>query len=309
MSTPENLPHEIIENIIFLLDHPYDHLSFMRNCSTVFRAYTAKTYRLLCINQGFSRSEKDKKVISWDRLFHSVLGHSDTCKEAYCNQFGGAGVNVISSIEKMIKHPKEYFPRYDEDRKLHIHIRELVEQDLKHILVTPFLSIPLSSPFLDKVYHGTESTNYLITFWGEEIRRNKWSLGSHPKLGWAFACLPPIQKLVVQLILSDPDSGITSNPSTPNSYKASLEVENGTGVTVFDIIMGIHSCLKHNLPRRWRDGYPKHLGNTLTWYDHLKLADRTQRSRILLPIEKVCLTKSIENEELVLEIRSKKINY
>ncbi|WVW85377.1 hypothetical protein I302_107415 [Kwoniella bestiolae CBS 10118] len=294
--TPEDLPHDIIEKIIFNLHHPYDHLSFLKTCSTVCRAYTPRIYRLLCIDQGFGRSEKDEKSISWGGLFHLVLGHADTCKEVYCKQFGKPGHGKIT-IDRLLKHPKEGFPPLTTKRKLHVHLKNLVNTDLKSLLDTPFLSTPINFTLLNTIYKGLEDTSYLVTFWGAEIRKTKGSLGSHPLLGWAFASHPPVIALNLQLYMTNYGSS------------ASVEMKNETGLTVFDVILGIHRCLKNNLPRKIREGYPKNLQTRLTWYDHLRLADEPQKSRLIIPIEEVDLIKSTDGKEFTLKISLRRIDY
>ncbi|WWC93351.1 hypothetical protein V866_000185 [Kwoniella sp. B9012] len=294
--TLQDLPYEVIEKIIFNLSNPYEHLSFLKTCSTVFRSYTPRIYRILCINQGFSRSEKDNKLISWCGLFHLVLGHADTCEEAYCKQFGKSGNGVIS-VDRMIAHPKDRFPGLTAARKLHIHLRNLIKSDLKTIIDTPFLSMPINSQILDTIYRGMEDTTYLVTFWSTEIRKLKGSLGHHPALGWAFACQPPTTTITLKMYM------------TNDGAAATIQVENEMGITVFDVIHGIHKCLNNNLPRTIRERYPKHLQTRLTWFDHLKLSDKPQKSRVIFPIEKVDLIRSNDGGELILKISLRRIDY
>ncbi|OCF57681.1 hypothetical protein L486_05144 [Kwoniella mangroviensis CBS 10435] len=287
--TLQDLPYEVIERIIFNLSNPYDHLTFLKTCSTVYRSYSPRIYRMLCINQGFSRSEKDNKLISWCGLFHLVLGHADTCKEVYCNG--------VISVDRMIGHPKDGFPGLRAPRKLHIHLKDLTKSDLKSILDTPSLSMPINSQILDTIYRGLEDTTYLITFWSTEIRKLNGSLGSHPALGWAFACQPPTTTITLKMYM------------TNDRTAATIQVENEMGITVFDVIRGIHRCLNNNLPRTIRERYPKHLQKRLTWFDHIKLAERPQKSRVIFPIEKVDLIRSTDGGELILKISLRRIDY
>ncbi|WVQ68491.1 uncharacterized protein L199_006699 [Kwoniella botswanensis] len=272
--TLQDLPHEVIEKIMFNLSSPYDHLSFLKTCSTVYRSYTPRIYRMLCINQGFSRPEKDNKYQS----------------------FGKAGNGVIS-LDRMLGHPKDGFPGVKAIRKLHIHSKNLIKSDLKTILDTPFLSMPINSQILDTIYRGMEDTTYLVTFWSTEIRKLKGSLRNHPALGWAFACQPPITTLTLQLYM------------TNDGTAATIQVENEMGITVFDVIHGIHKCLNNNLPRIISERYPKHLQTRLTWFDYLNLGDKPQKSRVIFPIEKVDLIRSNDGGELILKISLRRIDY
>ncbi|WWC63547.1 uncharacterized protein I303_106151 [Kwoniella dejecticola CBS 10117] len=297
-ATPEDLPHEMLEKIIFQLAHPYDHLSFAKCCSTVYRAYTARTYRLLCFKQEFTRSIKDAKVISWHHLFWSVLGHADTCDKVYCRQFAIPAKNSQIDLAQLLEVGESSFPPKTTPRVLYVHLKQLAKKDLREILHTPYLSVPLGSKMLDYLCKGLEDTRSLITFWKDEIRQINGSLVSHPPLGRALRCQPPDTTLTldleIELVSQDTATGAASNTC--------IEFENKVGITVFEVMQHLHQCLDNNLPKKLREEYPKHLQKTKTWFDHLKLADKPQKSRVVITIEKVDLTRSADGEDLVLKL-------
>ncbi|WWC71346.1 uncharacterized protein I206_105301 [Kwoniella pini CBS 10737] len=172
-------------------------------------------------------------------------------------------------------------------------------KDLIGILRTPYLSVPLGSQLLDNLYRGIENTKYLITFWNSEIRQIQGSLGSHFPLGWAFCCQPPIIDLNLQLNIKDTD------------FKACIEIKNKTGITVFDVFHYLHKCLDNNLPRKIREQYPKNIQNTLTWYDYLRLDDKSQKSRVISTIETIDFERSKDpySKEMILKLGLSRITF
>ncbi|OCF40109.1 hypothetical protein I317_06060 [Kwoniella heveanensis CBS 569] len=252
-----HLPQEILQRIILHIPFAIDHVRLPKVCSALARAYTARTYRALCVKYGFGRSNpgglpslystwaptatsggskrsSDGNAFvkkprpprqSWRETFLYVVEHARTCRIEACSPHGLPAPDECWTPD----HPCDYrFPQAPVSHKIHPFVAHLGNVNL-HIFLSGVFSANPESCASSASSSFDDALRSRPTLDGRLHQPTVHKLEDHPILSSAFCCQPPAATVSIKMGLLMPRT----------KYPVVLAIYNKDGVTVHDVVRGL----------------------------------------------------------------------